>query len=150
MSTEQAVEPSPAAAGSPGAPASDPVAAKDTPLTKLASQLSDITQRAGHSEMWGVQLSNLDHIPTKVVLQKFLRANNGDSAAAKDQLLSALQWRKDMRPEQLVTQAFDKKKFGDLGFVTVHQDKDGKETIVTWNIYGAVKDKKATFANVKE
>ncbi|KAF4461033.1 SFH5-phospholipid transporter [Fusarium albosuccineum] len=124
--------------------------APETPLTKLNARLEDIFTKTLHREMWGVQLSSIDHVPTKVVLQKFLRANNDDAAAAEKQLTSALQWRKDMDPASLVKQTFDKKKFNDLGFVTTHKGESGKETIITWNIYGAVKDNKATFGNVGE
>ncbi|RSL57060.1 hypothetical protein CEP54_008476 [Fusarium duplospermum] len=124
--------------------------APETPLTKLNARLDDIFTKTSYKEMWGVQLSNIDHVPTKVVLQKFLRANNGDPAAAEKQLTSALEWRKKMNPTSLVTETFDKKKFDDLGFVTVHKGESGKETIITWNIYGAVKDNKATFGNVQE
>ncbi|KAH7158228.1 CRAL-TRIO domain-containing protein [Dactylonectria estremocensis] len=122
----------------------------ETPATKLNARLADIIATAGHSEMWGVQLSDIEHVPTKVVLQKFLRANNNDVAAAERQLSAALQWRKKMQPASLVTQTFDKKKFNDLGFITTHKADDGKETIITWNIYGSVKDNKATFGNVEE
>ncbi|KPM35668.1 Phosphatidylinositol transfer protein sfh5 [Neonectria ditissima] len=129
------------------APLTPPV---ETPVVKLNARLADIVSQTGYSEMWGVQLSDIDHVPTKVVLQKFLRANNDDVAAAEKQLVSALEWRKKMQPASLVNKTFDKKKFNDLGFVTVHKAEDGKETIITWNIYGAVKDNKATFGNVEE
>ncbi|RSM04410.1 hypothetical protein CDV31_010045 [Fusarium ambrosium] len=122
----------------------------ERPLTKLNARLDDIFTKTSYKEMWGVELSNIDHVPTKVVLQKFLRANNGDPAAAEKQLTSALEWRKKVNPTSLVTETFNKKKFEDLGFVTVHKGESGKETIITWNIYGAVKDNKATFGNVQE
>ncbi|KAF4500703.1 SFH5-phospholipid transporter [Fusarium agapanthi] len=130
-------------------PAENP-ATPETPLTKLNARLEDIFTRTLHKEMWGVQLTNIDHVPTKVVLQKLLRANNDDPVAAEKQLTQALEWRKKMNPTALVTQTFDKSKFGDLGYVTVHKGENGKETIITWNIYGAVKDNKATFGNVEE
>ncbi|SCO87220.1 related to SFH5-phospholipid transporter [Fusarium oxysporum] len=130
-------------------PAENP-ATPETPLTKLNARLEDIFSKTLHKEMWGVQLTNIDHVPTKVVLQKFLRANNDDPVAAEKQLTQALEWRKKMNPTALVTQTFDKSKFGDLGYVTVHEGENGKETIITWNIYGAVKDNKATFGNVEE
>ncbi|KAF4440916.1 SFH5-phospholipid transporter [Fusarium acutatum] len=130
-------------------PAENP-ATPETPLTKLNARLEDIFTKTLHKEMWGVQLTNIDHVPTKVVLQKFLRANNDDPVAAEKQLTQALEWRKKMNPTALVTQTFDKSKFGDLGYVTVHKGENGKETIITWNIYGAVKDNKATFGNVQE
>ncbi|KAG4262533.1 hypothetical protein FPRO03_10763 [Fusarium proliferatum] len=130
-------------------PAENP-ATPETPLTKLNARLEDIFTKTLHKEMWGVQLTNIDHVPTKVVLQKFLRANNYDPVAAEKQLTQALEWRKKMNPAALVTQTFDKSKFGDLGYVTVHKGENGNETIITWNIYGAVKDNKATFGNVEE
>ncbi|CVK90183.1 related to SFH5-phospholipid transporter [Fusarium mangiferae] len=130
-------------------PAENP-ATPEMPLTKLNARLEDIFTKTLHKEMWGVQLTNIDHVPTKVVLQKFLRANNDDPVAAEKQLTQALEWRKKMNPTALVTQTFDKSKFGDLGYVTVHKGENGNETIVTWNIYGAVKDNKATFGNVEE
>ncbi|KAF7563881.1 hypothetical protein G7046_g265 [Stylonectria norvegica] len=131
-------------------PAAAVAEAPQTPLSKLNARLPEILTKAAHSEMWGVELSNVDHVPTQVVLTKFLRANTNDAAAAEKQLISALEWRKKMQPDALVKQTFDKKKFDDLGFVTTHLGEDGKETIITWNIYGAVKDNKATFGNVDE
>ncbi|QGI65576.1 hypothetical protein CEK27_009547 [Fusarium fujikuroi] len=125
-------------------PAENP-ATPETPLSKLNARLEDIFTKTFHKEMWGVQLTNIDHVPTKVVLQKFLRANNDDPVAAEKQLTQALEWRKKMNPTALVTQTFDKSKFGDLGY-----GENGNETIITWNIYGAVKDNKATFGNVEE
>ncbi|KAF4955368.1 hypothetical protein FGADI_4613 [Fusarium gaditjirri] len=130
-------------------PAENP-ATPETPLAKLNARLEDIFSKTLHKEMWGVQLTNIDHVPTKVVLQKFLRANNDDPVAAEKQLTQALEWRKKMNPTALVAQTFDSSKFGDLGYVTVHKGENGKETIITWNIYGAVKDNKATFGNVEE
>lgn len=140
MSTEQAPAATPAPAAS----------APETPLAKLTARLADITAQAGHGEMWGVELAGSDHAPTQVILQKFLRANNGDVAAAEKQLVSALEWRKKVNPAALVAEAFDRRKFGDLGFVTTHKDAAGKETVITWNIYGSVKDNKATFGDVQE
>ncbi|KAM0355656.1 hypothetical protein ACHAPU_000041 [Fusarium lateritium] len=140
------------AAGEPApvSEASASASAPETSLTKLNGRLDEILSKAQHKEMWGVQLSNTQHVPTQVVLQKFLRANNDDPVAAEKQLTQALEWRKKMNPAALVTQTFDKSKFGDLGFVTSHEGENGKETIITWNIYGAVKNNKATFGDVDE
>ena len=124
---------------------------KETPLTKLADRLEEIKKKTDHGEMWGVSLSNLDHAPTAVVLQKFLRANDQDVNLAEKQLTSALEWRKKNNPTSLLDEkVYDRSKFGDLGFVTEHKDDKGKEVVITWNVYGAVKDNKATFGNLKE
>lgn len=126
-------------------------APKETPLTKLANRLDEIKKKADHGEVWGVSLSNLDHAPTAVVLQKFLRANDQDVNLAEKQLTSALEWRKKNNPTALLDdKVYDRSKFGDLGYVTEHKGDKGKEIVITWNIYGAVKDNKATFGNIKE
>lgn len=128
-----------------------PPAAPETPLTKFTARLGDILQQAGHGEMWGVELStDASHAPSQVVLQKFLRANNGDLAGAEKQLAAALAWRKEWQPAALVGEAHSKKKFDGLGFVTKHRDEAGKDTVITWNIYGSVKDNKATFGDIPE
>lgn len=122
-----------------------------TPLGKLFAELPAIIQEAGHDEMWEVKLVDASDVPTSIVLEKFLRANNKDVAKAKAQLIKALKWRKEMQPTKLLDVEFDAARFGGLGYVTVYpkMDSHGKE-IVTWNIYGAVKDSQATFGNVEE
>ena len=124
----------------------------DTSLSKLFAELPSIIKDADHKEMWGVELSDASHVPTSIVLEKFLRANTQDVAKAKAQLIEALKWRKKMDPVKLLAELeFDASRFGSLGFVTVYTktESHGKE-IVTWNIYGAVKDKQETFGNVEE
>jgi hypothetical protein len=127
-------------------------ASADTPLSKLLSELPSIIEEADHKEIWGVELSDASHVPTSIVLEKFLRANTKDVAKAKAQLVEALKWRKKVDPAKLLTEAeFDPAKFGDLGYVTVYSKTESHEKeIVTWNIYGAVKDNKETFGNVEE
>lgn len=126
-------------------------APKETPLTKLASRLDEIKKKADHGEVWGITLSNLDHAPTAIVLQKYLRANDQDVNQAEKQLTSTLEWRKKNNPTALLDEkVYDRSKFGDLGFVTEHKDDKGKELVITWNVYGAVKDNKATFGDIKE
>ena len=145
MATEEVAVEAPATAP---APADVP---GETPLKMFASRLDGIIKKAEYSEMWGIELSSAAHAPTQVVLFKFLRANDNNVDAAEKQLTSALEWRKKMQPAKLVAESFDKNKFGDLGYVTVHKNAAGdKETVITWNIYGAVKDNKATFGDVNE
>lgn len=119
-------------------------------LSQFSASLADIVKSTGHDEMWGVTLKDADDVPTSIVLTKFLRANTGDVAAAKKQLTSALEWRKKLNPLELVKQSYSEDKFGGLGYVTTHKDEAGKETIISWNIYGGVKDNKKTFGDVEE
>ncbi|KAL7961737.1 CRAL-TRIO domain-containing protein [Trichoderma compactum] len=147
MSTENVPAATPEKVEQAEAPALTP----ETPLAEFTARLADIIKESAHSEMWGVELSSdASHAPTQVILQKFLRANNGDLAAAERQLAAALAWREEWQPTKLVSEAFNKDKFGGLGFVTNHKDEAGNNTVITWNIYGSVKDNKATFGDVTE
>jgi hypothetical protein len=137
-------------------PAKKPEATTKTPppsaLKRLFAELDAIKKEASYGEMWGVELSDESHVPSTIVLEKFLRANNKDVAKAKSQLISALTWRKRIQPAKLLEETeFDPVKFGGLGYVTIYPktDKHEKE-ILTWNIYGAAKNLKATFGNVEE
>jgi hypothetical protein len=123
-----------------------------TPIAKLFAELPSIIKEADHGEMWGVTLGDASDVPTSIVLEKFLRANTKDVPKAKAQLIEALKWRKRMDPVKLLTDTeFDKAKFGDLGYVSVYPKTENHEKeIVTWNIYGGVKNLKETFGNVEE
>jgi hypothetical protein len=142
----------------PSAPAASSQAERDasssskTPLSRLLEELPNVVKEAEYQEIWGIQLADSTHVPTTIVLEKFLRANAKDVPKAKAQLIEALKWRKKMQPIKLLAETeFDSAKFGGLGYVTTYPKSEthGKE-IVTWNIYGAVKDNKATFGNVEE
>ena len=108
-----------------------------------------------HHEIWGVTLADPDsHIPSQIVLQKYLNANDGDLSKAKDQLQKTLDWRKQMKPLELLRKNHPVKKFEGLGYVTSYGsseggEPDGKE-VFTWNVYGIIKDHSNTFGNVKE
>jgi phosphatidylinositol transfer protein SFH5 len=130
----------------------DVKAPRETVLSKLLKELPWIIDHAQYNEMWGVTLTDESHVPTTIVLEKFLRANLNDFSKAKAQLIQALKWRKTMQPVKLLADTeYDSAKFGGLGYVTTYQRADGKgKEIITWNIYGAVKDTKATFGDVQE
>jgi len=127
-------------------------AATTTPLAQFFHELPSILTATGYNEMWGITLTDSTHVPTSIVLEKFLRANSNDVGKAGAQLISALEWRKKIQPLKLLDEVeFSEKKFGGLGFVTAYDGKDGKgKEVVTWNIYGAVKDNKETFGDVEE
>ncbi|KAI1262875.1 CRAL-TRIO domain-containing protein [Xylariaceae sp. FL1019] len=110
-----------------------------------------------HNEIWGVTLADpATHIPSQIVLQKYLNANDGDLVKSREQLTKTLDWRKKMQPLDLVKQKYSKEKFGTLGYVTTHSsdgndksDPQGRE-IFTWNIYGNVKSIDTTFGDLDE
>lgn len=148
---EQKSVAAPAEPATSSLPVKDASAVATTPLAKLFKELPDIVKESDHNEIWGVTLADESHVPTTIVLEKFLRANTKDVSKAKAQLIEALKWRKRMEPSKLIEAEYDSVKFGDLGYVTAYQLPDGKgKEIITWNIYGAVKDIKATFGDIQE
>lgn len=144
--TATTAEPAASSSSSPSAPA----AKAKTPLDELDAKLPAILEEVGHDEMWGVTLvptttpeASPRHVPTAIVLQKFLNANDGDPAAAEAQLRGALEFRKKARPLALLRdKAFSAHKFADLGAVTVYPSASGGvPEVFTWNLYGNVKGK---------
>ncbi|KAJ9647524.1 Non-classical phosphatidylinositol transfer protein (PITP) [Knufia peltigerae] len=130
--------------------AATPTVKKVTPIQELWA----LAQSIGHPEVWGVTLADPEtHVPTQVVLQKYLNANDGDLTKAKDQLTKTLEWRAKMKPLELMKKKFDRAKFEGLGYVTTFgpegAEPEAKE-IFTWNIYGSVKNIEQTFGNLEE
>lgn len=88
---------------------------------------------------------------TSLILQKFLRANANSIEKAFSQLKDTLVWRKDFfSPDGEASKGWSDSKFEGIGFTTVIKHKDGKDKVVSWNIYGAAKDIKKTFGTLDE
>jgi hypothetical protein len=127
-------------------------------VEQLQLLLPKLIETASHSEIWSIPLTEPSAQRT-LVLRKYLAAHNGAVQAASDGILATLKWRKDFDPIASMTEAHDEKRFGGLGFVTAvnattapstRSGGGGRKSIVTWNIYGAVKDHAQTFGNVDE
>jgi hypothetical protein len=128
-----------------------PETAPDHPLTKFYDAFEALVTEAQHNEVYGIELSKSKPFHTKLILQKFLRANQNDLEKAKSQLLDTLKWRKEFDPIKAAGETFEKTKFDGLGYVLEVEgvpESPNKKDIVTFNIYGAVKDNKATFGNL--
>ncbi|KAM5441529.1 Non-classical phosphatidylinositol transfer protein (PITP) [Microsporum ferrugineum] len=117
-------------------------------LAQFFDRLPAILEATGHKEMWGVPLRDSEDVPTVNIMIKFLRANEGNLKAAEEQLTKALQWRKEMKPLDIVEKMkFSAKKFKNLGFITTYGVDEAK-SVFTWNIYGAVKNIDETFGDL--
>ncbi|GMF16426.1 unnamed protein product [Phytophthora fragariaefolia] len=131
-----------------------PVLAEDHPINQLLKTLpAFIEAGGGYSEVFGVTLDPSGPFTTKLVLQKFLRANANDVEKAKTQLGETLAWRSSFKPLETLNEKFSKDAFGGLGYVIEVEGVPGSENkkdVVTFNIYGAVKDNKATFGNLDQ
>lgn len=83
------------------------------------------------------------------MFQKFLNANDGDIAKAKDQLQNTLDFRTKTDPLSLLDKHFSKDKFAGLGYVTSYISESGtSKEVFTWNIYGGVKDIQKSFGDL--
>ncbi|KAK3984260.1 CRAL-TRIO domain-containing protein [Cladorrhinum sp. PSN332] len=137
-----------------------PEPVKETPTEQSQSpsplaQLWTTAQSHGHPEIWGVPLSDPEtHIPSQVVFQKYLNANDGDVPKAQEQLIKTLDWRAKTKPTELAFRSFNKAKFAGLGYVTSYAAEEESEPehkeIFTWNIYGGVKSVDETFGVLDE
>ncbi|KAK7748291.1 Non-classical phosphatidylinositol transfer protein (PITP) [Diatrype stigma] len=132
-----------------------PAPKPDEPTTPI-QELWAAAKAHSHPEIWGVTLEDpAAHVPSQIVFQKYLNANDGDVVKAKDQLTKTLDWRAKTKPLDLVKQTFSKTKFEGLGYVTTYgsseenTDPEAKE-IFTWNIYGGVKNIDETFGKLEE
>lgn len=149
-------EETPSKTQQPSTEPSWPELSVEHPLRKLQERLSATLSATGYNEIWGVRLSAHAPIPfsTTLVLQKFLRANANDVDKAAQQLQATLAWRKEFQPLKAAEEeVFDEDRFGGLGYITLIEDgQDGvgkrDAVVVTWNIYGAVKDPKKTFGDL--
>ncbi len=124
---------------------------KATPIEELWA----LFKAHAHDEVWGVTLADpASHIPSQIVLQKYLNANDGDLVKAKDQLTKTLDWRAKMKPRELMKKKFSRAKFGGLGYVTTYGDVEAADPtareVFTWNIYGGVKNVDETFGGLEE
>ncbi|EFR01246.1 patellin-6 [Nannizzia gypsea CBS 118893] len=121
---------------------------KHAGLAQFFDRLPAILEATGHNEMWGVTLKDAEDVPTVNIMIKFLRANEGNLRQAEEQLTKALQWRKEMKPLEIVKDMkFSAKKFKNLGFITTYGTGEAK-SVFTWNIYGAVKNIDETFGDL--
>lgn len=124
---------------------------EDHPLTNLNAKLANILKQTAHSEVYGIDLENCQPLQRDIILQKFLRANANDIEKAASQLKDTLAWRKSFQPLKTKDETFDQARFGGLGYVTTLEsvpESPNAKDVATFNIYGAVKDNKATFGDL--
>jgi hypothetical protein len=141
-----------ATASSTGGP-TWPEIGEDHPISLLLKELPALLEETGHGEVYGIELDRTGPFHTKLILQKFLRANANDVEKAKEQLKGTLTWRKEFKPQEAVEETFSKEQFGGLGYVISLEGVPGSENkkdVCTFNVYGAVKDNKQTFGNIDE
>ncbi|KAL9049515.1 MAG: hypothetical protein Q9162_007186 [Coniocarpon cinnabarinum] len=126
------------------------------PISKLALKLPDLIAQATYTEVYGLEIDPSSEFSNQfsrnLILQKFLRANANDVDKAAEQLLATLKWRKEFNPLSARDAVFNREKFDKLGYVTKVGNVLGSPNasdLITFNIYGAVTDKKSTFGDTE-
>jgi len=123
-------------------------------LAELYTRIIPVLEEsAAHTKMWGVTLStDKEDFHTKLILQKFLRGNKNNVAAAEKQFVETIRWRRGyFDADGKVIGTWDPKKFSGLGWITKEKIQGGdQEVVVTWNIYGAATNFNETFKDVDE
>ncbi|KAF2803832.1 CRAL/TRIO domain-containing protein [Mytilinidion resinicola] len=124
----------------------------DHPLSQLFTQLPEILKETDYDEVYGIHLDpTAKPFLTKLILQKFLRANANNIPKATHQLKETLKWRKTYQPLKAADEVFEAKRFAGLGYVTTLEKvptSSNTTDIATFNIYGAVKDNSSTFGDL--
>ena len=121
-------------------------------LAKFSEKVPELTKEADYDEVYGIELNSAAPFYVKLILQKFLRADQNDLEKASARLLDTLKWRKSFRPLEAAKESFSKKRFGGLGYVVTLDnvpDSPNAKDIATFNIYGSVKDPKLTFEDLE-
>ncbi|KAK8845278.1 hypothetical protein IAR55_005991 [Kwoniella newhampshirensis] len=127
-----------------------PSLSENHPLLQLHSRLPKILSNADHTSIWGVQLSPSSPpvFSTLLILQKYLRSVANDVDKAGENLTKTLKWRKDFGLDQGTASEDFGPDFEGLGYVTKVGNEGGSRDVVTWNVYGAVKELKKPFGDL--
>jgi len=101
--------------------------------------LQNLMRELAHHEVWGINLvdDNIKHLPTRLVLAKFLQASNNDTEEALKRLRSTMIWRKRTKPRELMTHVYCHEKFAGIGFVHNHEDDEGR-VVAAFTIFGDI------------
>ncbi|CAK9785875.1 CRAL/TRIO domain-containing protein [Cutaneotrichosporon oleaginosum] len=115
------------------------------PLLRFHARLAGIIDAASHRQIWGVTLDGATPtFATLLILQKYLRSVADDVDAAAAALQSTLVWRREFGLDAAPIWEEQFEGFEGLGYVTHLSTGE----VVTWNLYGAVKDLGATFGDL--
>ena len=122
------------------------------PLAVLGSRLGSLFWSINFNDCFDVTLINPPDFYTKLVLQKFLRANANNVDKAYDHLLATLKWRGSFNPRDAAQWQVSRRTFGGLGYVVPLGHVPGSlkmEEVVIFNIHGAVEDPEETFGDMR-
>ncbi|CDK25758.1 unnamed protein product [Kuraishia capsulata CBS 1993] len=119
-------------------------------VTAFLKKLPALIEEAEYDELFGYQLDSkgdfYDENIARILLAKYLKANNGSLSEAETQLLNTLKWRAEFKPLLAAFSETHPTKFSELGVLTVDNAAAADEKIITWNLYGKMDDVKEIFS----
>lgn len=108
------------------------------------------TDNKDYDEIFGycINVDTNEHVDINIrneILLKFLKADDYDVEAAKERLVSTLNWRNKFHPLSAAYEEDFDGELNNLGVITGF--KNGKDNLkyVTWNLYGEIKNPKELF-----
>lgn len=100
-------------------------------IEQVISRVPSIAAKAGHNELYNIDITQTDSAPVKLIAGKYLRARNNDIGEACKAIEETLVWRKEFQPRKAAYEEKHGDKFDGIGYNTVLGDD-----VVVWNIYG--------------
>ncbi|KAG7876444.1 hypothetical protein KL938_004512 [Ogataea parapolymorpha] len=122
--------------------------AQQKTLAAFKKEVQVIVDDVEYDELFGYQLSRgefFDEEAYERLLIKLLTAYDWDLHAAEDSLEKILEWRKEFDPLSAAFVEDHESKYDDIGFITYDPNGKALEKVVTWNLYGKVKNAKEIF-----
>lgn len=122
-------------------------------LSKIIDAIPDIlskTDNPEYDEIYGyrINVESKDHVVPSTrneILLKFLIANNYDVDVTKEKLIKTLNWRNSFQPLSAAFEEEFDSIFEALGAITESSNGKPNLKVVTWNLYGDLKDPKKLF-----
>lgn len=121
-----------------------------TEQEQLSDRVTNLVSVVDHGEMWGINLRAKDchSIPYRIVMEKFLRANDHDVEKAAEHFERALRWRKQVEPRRALQAVYKPELFKGVGNISRHVRPTMPDLFITWNRYGCAEDQADTFGDV--
>lgn len=108
-------------------------------LEKLKAEVDSLIEEAGHGELFGEDLREVDEVVEEVLLNKFLKANKYDVEKTKNHLVETLKWRKEFGPLSAAFEETHHDEYERTGVITEDEDM-----VVIWELTGEFPDEKET------
>lgn len=115
----------------------------------LRADVENIVKETGYDELYGHKLTPDDQFYEEVIVDnliyKFCRANQFEIEGAKSQLKKTLKWRKEFKPLHAAFSETHDSLLNDVCAITVSEENDPNQKVVSWNLYGLLVKHKEVF-----